>query len=190
MSSLRRGHANLLCIVPILTDAPKSSGQHAKGAFGNHLRPRQGSGALQRRAPGPPFSSSPQLNYQSGCPEGQAAPLQRKCKTELTLRITVRQALRRSAPRKNSMTVIVPFVRNISVVILIRTDTTLDHSQKAEKVCPLGVRVTSVFPPNAFKNDAISKSTNRPLSPISLRRSAWVSECPLMQLLGHTDWTP
>jgi hypothetical protein len=25
----------------------------------------------------------------------------------------------------------------ISVVILIRTDTTLDHSQKAEKVCPL-----------------------------------------------------
>ena len=27
-------------------------------------------------------------------------------------------------------------VRNISVVILIRTDTTLDHSQKAEKVWP------------------------------------------------------
>ena len=28
-------------------------------------------------------------------------------------------------------------VGNISVVTLIRTDTTLDHSQKAEKVCPM-----------------------------------------------------
>ena len=28
-------------------------------------------------------------------------------------------------------------VGNISVVTLIRTDTTLDHSQKAEKVCPI-----------------------------------------------------
>ena len=27
-------------------------------------------------------------------------------------------------------------VGDISVVTLIRTDTTLDHSQKAEKVCP------------------------------------------------------
>ena len=27
----------------------------------------------------------------------------------------------------------------ISVVILIRTDTTLDHSQKAEKVCSVGI---------------------------------------------------
>ena len=35
---------------------------------------------------------------------------------------------------KKSMTLIVSCVGNISVVILIRTDTTLDHSQKAEKV--------------------------------------------------------
>ena len=33
------------------------------------------------------------------------------------------------------MTLVVLYVENISVVILIRTDTTLDHSQKAEKVC-------------------------------------------------------
>ncbi len=33
------------------------------------------------------------------------------------------------------MTLVVLYIENISVVILIRTDTTLDHSQKAEKVC-------------------------------------------------------
>jgi hypothetical protein len=37
---------------------------------------------------------------------------------------------------KKSMTVIVSYLGDISVVILIRTDTTLDHSQKAEKVYP------------------------------------------------------
>ena len=41
---------------------------------------------------------------------------------------------------KKSMTVIVSYLGDISVVILIRTDTTLDHSQKAEKVY-LSVRV-------------------------------------------------
>ena len=35
---------------------------------------------------------------------------------------------------KKLMTVIVSCLGDISVVILIRTDTTLDHSQKAEKV--------------------------------------------------------
>ena len=35
----------------------------------------------------------------------------------------------------------------ISVVILIRTDTTLDHSQKAEKVCPGGGIVCLGHPP-------------------------------------------
>jgi hypothetical protein len=35
---------------------------------------------------------------------------------------------------KKSMTVIVSYLGDVSVVILIRTDTTLDHSQKAEKV--------------------------------------------------------
>jgi len=38
-------------------------------------------------------------------------------------------------PEKNWMTLVVLYIENISVVILIRTDTTLDHSQKAEKVC-------------------------------------------------------
>ena len=32
-------------------------------------------------------------------------------------------------------------VGDISVVTLIRTDTTLDHSQKAEKVCSIGCKL-------------------------------------------------
>ena len=35
-------------------------------------------------------------------------------------------------------------VGDISAVTLIRTDTTLDHSQKAEKVCPLGEKALTV----------------------------------------------
>ena len=38
MSSLRRGHANLLCIVPILSDDPKVS-VHAGCLFGAVVRP-------------------------------------------------------------------------------------------------------------------------------------------------------
>ena len=43
---------------------------------------------------------------------------------------------------KNLMTVESFRIGSISVVILIRTDTTLDHSQKAEKVCPVNVART------------------------------------------------
>ena len=39
-------------------------------------------------------------------------------------------------PGKNFMTLEIFQVGRISVVILIRTDTTLDHSQEAEKVYP------------------------------------------------------
>ena len=38
-----------------------------------------------------------------------------------------------TSPKKNQVTIKSP-VGDISVVTLIRTDTTLDHSQKAEKV--------------------------------------------------------
>ena len=44
------------------------------------------------------------------------------------------QAQCASSPNKNHVTSKSP-VGDISVVTLIRTDTTLDHSQKAEKVC-------------------------------------------------------
>ena len=43
-------------------------------------------------------------------------------------------SLSRTSPRKIDVTSKNP-VGFISVVTLIRTDTTLDHSQKAEKVC-------------------------------------------------------
>ena len=35
MSSLRRGHANLLCIVPILTDDPRRESKCTRAAFGS-----------------------------------------------------------------------------------------------------------------------------------------------------------
>jgi len=44
------------------------------------------------------------------------------------------QAQHATSPKKNHVTSTSP-VGDISVVTLIRTDTTLDHSQKAEKVC-------------------------------------------------------
>ena len=44
------------------------------------------------------------------------------------------QAQHETSPVKNHVTSKSP-VGDISVVTLIRTDTTLDHSQKAEKVC-------------------------------------------------------
>jgi hypothetical protein len=44
------------------------------------------------------------------------------------------QAQKDTAPRKINVTSKSP-VGDISVVTLIRTDTTLDHSQKAQKVC-------------------------------------------------------
>ena len=42
-----------------------------------------------------------------------------------------------TAPQRKMYVTSKPPVGSISVVTLIRTDTTLDHSQKAEKVCNL-----------------------------------------------------
>ena len=65
-------------------------------------------------------------------PKGCAAPgnVQCQCNTREPL-----SKLERTSPqRKINVTSKSP-VGDISVVTLIRTDTTLDHSQKAEKVC-------------------------------------------------------
>ena len=56
------------------------------------------------------------------------------------------------------MTLIVPFVGNISVVILIRTDTTLDHSQKAEKVCCVSGHWISHPDANLMEHTALLQS--------------------------------
>ena len=37
VSSLRRGHANLLCIVPILTDDPRRESKRACRPIGSHI---------------------------------------------------------------------------------------------------------------------------------------------------------
>ena len=41
VSSLRRGHANLLCIVPILTDDPRRESEGGKTAFTRNGRGRE-----------------------------------------------------------------------------------------------------------------------------------------------------
>jgi len=61
------------------------------------------------------------------------------------------QARANTCPRKINVTSKSP-VGDISVVTLIRTDTTLDHSQKAEKVCltPKNFLVSSLLSTNAL----------------------------------------
>ena len=56
-----------------------------------------------------------------------------KCKAEATSEQPASKPNRNCSPRKIDVTRKLP-VGSISVVTLIRTDTTLDHSQKAEKV--------------------------------------------------------
>ena len=71
-------------------------------------------------------------NEASGYPKGCAAPgvVPCQCNTRECL-----SKLKAASPqRKIDVTSKSP-VGDISVVTLIRTDTTLDHSQKAEKVC-------------------------------------------------------
>ena len=57
-----------------------------------------------------------------------------KCKAEVTSEQSAGKPNGNCSPRKIDVTRKLP-VGSISVVTLIRTDTTLDHSQKAEKVC-------------------------------------------------------
>ena len=66
--------------------------------------------------------------YPEGCATTGVVPCQRNAR-ELQSKL-----LKYSLPRKIVVTSKPP-VGDISVVTLIRTDTTLDHSQKAEKVC-------------------------------------------------------
>ena len=56
------------------------------------------------------------------------------CKTKMTPSARTNASIVRHNTVKKSMTVIVSYVGDVPVIILIRTDTTLDHSQKAEKV--------------------------------------------------------
>ena len=67
-------------------------------------------------------------------PKGCAAPgqVQCQCNTRGSL-----SKLKRTPPQAKINVTSKSPVGDISVVTLIRTDTTLDHSQKAEKVCPL-----------------------------------------------------
>ena len=76
------------------------------------------------------FSLAADIRWK-GYPEGCAAPgeVQGQCNT----RGPLSKLERTPPPRKINVTSKSP-VGDISVVTLIRTDTTLDHSQKAEKV--------------------------------------------------------
>jgi hypothetical protein len=71
-----------------------------------------------------------------------------------------------TSPEKINVTSKFP-VGNISVVTLIRTDTTLDHSQKAEKVClgtaapQPGRHFTTEQPPPSATLDFTNAGTNK-----------------------------
>ena len=99
-----------------------------------------------------------------GCPKGCDAHSSVPCQ-----RITrgTGQA-HASSPNKNHVTSKSP-VGDISVVTLIRTDTTLDHSQKAEKVC-LTRACVRVAVTTLFVDEAIP-SIQRPAS--GVKRSAF-----------------
>ena len=72
-------------------------------------------------------------NMHMGCyPEGCAAPGNVQC--QCNAQGPLSKLERAPSQRKINVTSKSP-VGDISVVTLIRTDTTLDHSQKAEKVC-------------------------------------------------------
>ena len=72
-----------------------------------------------------------QRRHESCYPEGCAAPsfVPCQCNTREPL-----SKLERTSPRRKIIVTSKSPVGDISVVTLIRTDTTLDHSQKAEKV--------------------------------------------------------
>jgi hypothetical protein len=65
---------------------------------------------------------------------GEGRQCEKECKSRLAI-ASPTQASGCRNPGKNFMTLEIFQVGRISVVILIRTDTTLDHSQEAEKVC-------------------------------------------------------
>ena len=75
-------------------------------------------------------------------------------------------------PEKNWMTLVVLYIENISVVILIRTDTTLDHSQKAEKVW-LKHRRASAAPSECVRpNVSMAYACHAPPQPVRISEPA------------------
>ena len=108
----------------IKLDRNRSSFQLANSTPSDPTQPqhREGTFCLQRSHNNSLLAKLPKRVY---CPWQCAMPVQH-------LRISG-QAQHDTSPRKNLVTSKSP-VGDISVVTLIRTDTTLDHSQKAEKV--------------------------------------------------------
>ena len=78
-------------------------------------------------------------DVKNNAPRGCAAPGKVPCQGNTHECLSKLKAA--SSPRKIIVTCKSP-VGDISAVTLIRTDTTLDHSQKAEKVCSLYILLT------------------------------------------------
>ena len=95
-----------------------------------------------------------------------------KCKAEATSGQPAGKPNRNCPPKKIDVTRKLP-VGSVSVVTLIRTDTTLDHSQKAEKVCIakcVGRSIRRVQ--NRMSDDAFMKSHSLHHSLPPLRRGS------------------
>ena len=98
------------------------------------------------------MSSAPKLQgLKIGCyPKGYAAPSDVPCQCNMRRSPS---KLKRTLPQSKIYVTSKSPVGDISVVTLIRTDTTLDHSQKAEKVC---LHVSAVLGPSTPRGKEVS----------------------------------
>ena len=96
------------------------------------------------------MSSVPKLQgLKIGCyPKGYAAPSDVPCQCNMRRSPS---KLKRTLPQSKTYVTSKSPVGDISVVTLIRTDTTLDHSQKAEKVWSKGHVDCKGTPPRETK---------------------------------------
>ena len=120
-------------------------------------------------------------------PEGCAAPCSVRCQCDTRESLS---KLERTSPQRKIHVTSKPPVGGISVVTLIRTDTTLDHSQKAEKVCRCsggGAPTPSLASPSVFKAERgfLShpwSSRPRTQAAVSLRATPWLFDLPMFSV--------
>ena len=111
---------------PFVRDPDESSGRYAIARWTNCK--------MDHMPPGHPWTAAFRC-YPEGCTAPGSVPCQSSARGPLS-------KLERTPPQRKIDATSKSPVGDISVVTLIRTDTTLDHSQKAEKVCsPWGPRL-------------------------------------------------
>ena len=114
-------------------------------------------------------------------PEGCAAPGQVPCQCNTRGALS---KLKSTPPRSKINVTSKSPVGDISVVTLIRTDTTLDHSQKAEKVC---FHVSAVLGPSTPSGKEVSWLRPGSMMKFGLDRPGARRATPQLSLLFQPD---